>query len=137
VTDAIICDIDGTIAEKGDRSPYDYAKVGNDTAKPATVQLLKDLKKNKYQIILMSGREDSCRDETIQWLKKHKIPWDFLYMRETGDGRGDQIVKKEMYDTYVKDIFRVLFVLDDRDKVVKMWRTKLNLPCFQVEYGDF
>jgi hypothetical protein len=41
-----------------------------------------------------------------------------------------------LYDTFVKDNYKVLLVLDDRDQVVRMWR-ELGLTCFQVDYGDF
>ena len=47
----------------------------------------------------------------------------------------DQILKKQMLDTFV-DINDVFLVVDDRDKVVKMWRD-LGLNTFQVAPGDF
>ena len=31
----------------------------------------------------------------------------------------------------------ILFVMDDRDQVVSMWRNELGLTCFQVAEGDF
>ena len=31
----------------------------------------------------------------------------------------------------------VRVVFDDRDKVVRLWRDDLELPCFQVAWGDF
>jgi len=47
----------------------------------------------------------------------------------------DEILKKEMLDTFInKD--EVFLVVDDRDKVVKMWRD-LGLNTFQVAPGDF
>ena len=47
----------------------------------------------------------------------------------------DEILKKKMLDTFV-DINDVFLVVDDRDKVVKMWRD-LGLNTFQVAPGDF
>ena len=58
-------------------------------------------------------------------------------MRETQDNRKDSIVKHEIYTTCIKDRWDVLFVLDDRNQVVDMWRNTLNLPCLQVAEGDF
>jgi len=40
-----------------------------------------------------------------------------------------------MLDLFV-DIHDVFLVVDDRNKVVDMWRS-LNLPVFQVAEGDF
>jgi hypothetical protein len=57
-------------------------------------------------------------------------------MRKSGDYRKDYEVKKEIYETYIKDKFNVLCVLDDRQSVVDMWRS-LGLTCLQVNYGDF
>jgi hypothetical protein len=47
----------------------------------------------------------------------------------------DEILKKHMLDKFV-NIDEVFLVVDDRDKVVKMWRD-LGLNTFQVAPGDF
>jgi hypothetical protein len=47
----------------------------------------------------------------------------------------DEILKKHMLDAFV-DIDDVFLVVDDRDKVVKMWR-ELGLNTFQVAEGNF
>ena len=48
-----------------------------------------------------------------------------------------KLVEKNIYEKYLKDNFDIEFILDDRDQVVDMWRTELNLKCFQVNYGNF
>ena len=45
-------------------------------------------------------------------------------------------IKKEIYDTYIKDKYYIATVFDDRNKVVDMWR-KEGLLCCQVAEGDF
>jgi len=47
----------------------------------------------------------------------------------------DQILKKEMLDTFV-DIDDVFIIFEDRKKVVDMWR-ELGLTCFEVEEAIF
>ena len=47
----------------------------------------------------------------------------------------DEILKKKMLDLFV-DIDDVFMTVDDRQKVVDMWRG-LGLTCFQVAPGDF
>jgi hypothetical protein len=54
-----------------------------------------------------------------------------LYMRKTDDYRDDTIVKRELYENYIKDKFNVVAVFDDRPKVLRMWR-KLGLFTFNV-----
>lgn len=137
VEPAIICDLDGTLADLGDRHPFDFKRVDQDTVKHATAELVRIMHRVGYRIILFSGRNDSARDLTISWLKLNEIPFDELSMRRTGDRRKDSVVKRQMYEQTVAGKYDVLFVLDDRDQVVDMWRKELKLPCFQVDYGDF
>jgi hypothetical protein len=57
-------------------------------------------------------------------------------MRPTGDQRKDNIVKRELFDTWVRGKYNVRFCLDDRDQVVEGWRA-MGLTCFQVQPGAF
>jgi hypothetical protein len=57
-------------------------------------------------------------------------------MRETGDRRKDSIIKKEIFDRHIRDVYNIEFVLDDRNQVVELWRS-LGLTCLQVADGDF
>jgi len=57
-------------------------------------------------------------------------------MRNDSDTRCDTIVKREMYEEHIEPIYNVVAVFDDRNRVVDMWR-ELNLPVYQVWYGDF
>jgi len=136
---AIICDIDGTVALTNGRSHYDYSRVKDDLPNENVRKLVKRLMMSEgYYIIYLSGREDSCYDDTVSWLKKYDI-WDNecqLFMRKTGDHRKDCIIKKEIFDAEIKDKYFVEFCLDDRDQVVKLWRD-MGLTCLQVAYGNF
>lgn len=132
---AIICDIDGTLAHMKDRGPYDWSRVGEDEIDPIIKNLLKILKE-KYVIILVSGRDGCCMDETKQWLKDNGIQYDQLLMRGNGDNSPDMIIKKAIFDVYIRDNYNIEFVLDDRNQVVEMWRS-LGLKCLQVQEGDF
>lgn len=132
---AIICDIDGTLAHMKDRGPYDWSRVGEDEVDPIIKNLLKILKE-KYVIILVSGRDRCCMDETKQWLEDNGIQYDQLLMRGNGDNSPDIIIKKAIFDVYIKDNYNIEFVLDDRNQVVEMWRS-LGLKCLQVQEGDF
>lgn len=87
-------------------------------------------------IVFVSGREAAYEEPTRKFLVKHGIKYDKLIMRKTGDHRKDAIIKAEIYEEYIKGHYNVLFVLDDRDQVVAMWRGK-GLTCFQVDYGNF
>ena len=109
--------------------------------------------KDGYRIVIFSGRNDRSFDATVDWLKKYDVPFDNLVMRPdkfksksfpiangnpaTPDMRfmPDEILKKKMLDIFV-DKDDVLMCVDDRQKVVDMWRSE-GLTCFQVAPGDF
>ena len=151
--DTIVCDLDGTLCDishrthwvqvpSGVRKNWDafFSEVPNDDVNEAVAEVLERFQDN-YSVIFCSGRPERCRLDTMEWLHKHTNLFGadksgaLLYMRQDGDFRRDDIVKQEILDTYIeKD--RVLFVLDDRDQVVDMWRRN-GLHCFQVAEGDF
>lgn len=129
---AIMVDIDGTLAHMQDRSPYDYSKVMSDTLD----DVIADITRKYKTVVVMSGRPESCREDTENWLRKHAVRFDKLFMRTTGDNRKDSIVKLELYKEHVEPNYNISFILDDRNQVVKMWREQ-GLKCLQVAEGDF
>lgn len=136
---AVICDIDGTIARHVERSPYDYTKVSTDALIKPVASLLHSLHATNHTVIFVSGRKDSCKDDTRQWLRDNLglLGDSPLYMRRANDDRPDTVIKKEIYQDLIEGQYNVLFVLDDRDSVTHMWRTEIGLPTLQVEYGHF
>lgn len=136
--DAIIVDIDGTLAHMHNRSPYDESKVLSDFCDPEVI--LSILAEKEYlgrRVIIMSGRHETCREDTIEWLNKFNIPFDELHMRGADDSRSDDVVKYELYMQHVYTKFNVVKVFDDRDRVVVMWRKLLGLKVYQVAEGNF
>lgn len=132
---AIMVDIDGTLAHMKGRSPYEWSRVGEDTVDPAISHIL-ECYKGVTKIVLLSGRDGVCKPETENWLKANNIPYDLLVMRTPNDNRKDSIIKWELYQEHIEPNYDVLFVLDDRNQVVKMWR-QAGLKCLQVAEGDF
>ncbi len=130
---AIIFDVDGTLALRSDRSPYSWAKVGLDKPNTIVVQMLLGYRNWGYRIIIVSGREDHCLKETIEWLALHGIVYDKLFMRKAGDGTKDETVKQLIYCCDISPHYNVVAVVDDRPRVCRMWRA-LGLPVIQI--GD-
>ena len=131
--EVIICDLDGTLAIHNGRTPFEYHKCDTDLPNRPVVELVKRL---GLPVIYMSGRDDSCFKKTKQWLRDHGLPEGELLMRTTGDRRKDAVVKRELYEQHIEGKYEILFVLDDRDQVVDLWRKDLGLTCLQVAYGD-
>lgn len=131
----VIFDIDGTLAHNlSGRNIYDYTRVLEDTPDPLVSLVADSICENAthyVDIVILSGRDDDCREQTIEWLDRNMIPFTHLYMRKTGDRRADDIVKEELYHKYVEPTYSVLGIFDDRPKVCRMWR-RLGLRVAQV-----
>jgi len=134
---AIICDLDGTLALMNGRNPFAAEHCEADKLNVPVANVVFRYKELGYKILLLSGRSDAFQEQTLNWLKQHKIPYDALWMRPAADRRKDSIFKRELYETNIENKYFVEFILDDRNQVVNMWRDDLKLPCFQVYYGDF
>ena len=145
--EAVLCDLDGTLALMNGRSPYDASTCDQDLPNHPVIKTLVAHHKEGRKIIFCSGREDKYKAPTIKFIETYlKIIdtdlneiWDIdyeLYMRKTGDMRKDAIIKEEIYNEHIKDKVNVLLVLDDRNQVVDFWRSK-GLSCFQVAPGNF
>ena len=129
----IVVDIDGTLAKRGDRGIYDFKKSINDAPffqLKFLLELIDDANKwingktPKVEIIVVTGREDCFRDVTNEWLNKHQFPFTHLYMRRTADHRPSNIVKEDIWAVNIRNKYNVLFVIDDREQDVVMWRSK-------------
>ncbi len=138
-----IFDIDGSLAHAINRNIFDWKRVGEDSV-DWNLKYINNIFHSYgdlewttlLEIIILSGRDSVCRPETEKWLQDNGIYYDYLYMRKENYNRKDSIIKKEIYDEYIKDKYNVLGIFDDRNQIIDMWRS-LGLPAYQVNYGDF
>jgi hypothetical protein len=109
----------------------------DDTPNAAVVALYDMARAGGVAVIYVSGRPETHRAQTEAWLERHGVgDYDALRMRPKGDYRQDAIVKRELFDRYISGRYSILFTVDDRAQVVKMWRD-MGLTCFQVAEGNF
>jgi hypothetical protein len=82
------------------------------------------------------------RDQTVHWLEKYTTFFNYkpgrsLRMHSKDDYTPDEALKERWLNRLFDfDRERLVAVLDDRHKVVDMWRRN-GVTCFQVEPGDF
>ena len=147
----VIFDLDGTLANIDDRRKistkpngkldwdvfFDSSNIKLDVPNEPVVQMAQMLAFYGFNIIIFSGRTDKTKYSTRSWLTHNRIPFQKLVMRDSKINHytPDDILKKDMLDKYA-DINDVFLVVDDRNKVVKMWRS-LGLTVFQVADGNF
>ena len=147
----IIFDLDGTLALIDKRREvstkpngkldwdkfFDPANIELDVPNPPVVKMAQLFAEQGFNIVIFSGRSNKTERTTRSWLSNHKIPFQKLVMRdsETNHFTPDWVLKKDMLDEHV-DINDVFLVVDDRNRVVQLWRS-LGLTTFQVADGDF
>ena len=147
----VIFDLDGTIAlvdKRREASKLPDGKLNwNEWSNPFNIKLDEPnepvikmaqlFAEDGFNIVILSGRSDKTEFTTRSWLTHNKVPFHKLVMRphKTMNFIPDEILKKDMLDKHI-DIDDIFMVVDDRQKVVDMWRD-LGLTCFQVAPGDF
>lgn len=148
--DTIIFDIDGTLAD------VEHRRHLLSGAKPAwgkffdemvndpplrdvclLAELLGDhplVHQGAIKLFLFSGRPETHRKETEDWLLKHARSYfqnaEALLMRGEGDYRADTIVKKDMLRSLWCGGYDVRLVIDDRPSVCEMWVNE-GVTCLQ------
>lgn len=122
--DAMIVDIDGTVAQMNGRGPFEWDHVGEDLPRSIVIEIARQRWiSTPTAVVFLSGRDSVCREQTQKWLNKY---WGTgsdlsLWMRPNGDMRKDAIVKRELYEAYVKDKFNVVAIFDDRAQICREW----------------
>ena len=135
---AWLVDLDGTVALMQGRGPFDWHKVHTDLPNGPVIQVVRSLIFAGNNVIFISGRMEQCRNLTTEWLAEH-IPISLgcpLIMRADDDTRPDEVFKLEQLASIRESGVIVDGVIDDRRKVVDMWRAQ-GLACLQVAPGEF
>lgn len=141
----IICDLDGTLCNvdhrlahvKGENKDWKqfYAGISNDPVREDVRKSLITAFNMGACIVFVSGRPDTYKQETLAWLHKNNINFfTSLIMRQNGDNRPDEEVKQGILDTFFKNKEEIALVIDDRPKVIRMWRAN-GLQVMDVGSG--
>jgi len=143
--DCIICDLDGTLSlfkfpdGTQTRNPFVADDLlDTDSLNTILYRLLSLVsEETDVDIILVSGRSSKYRDETEEWLENYDVKHQHLFMRKEDDYRKDDVVKREIWENYIREYYNVLVVFDDRNQMIELWRNELGFTTFQVANGDF
>ena len=152
---AIVCDIDGTLADNSHRIKFIKDPNGQikkdwqtyrhlsprDTSFDWCVEFLRGMQISGYKILFLTGRNESERDVTTEWLMNH-VGFLFdddgapnLYMRDDGDYSQDYTMKRKVMEREILPKYEVLVCIDDRKQCVEMFRG-LGLVCLQCQDHD-
>lgn len=144
----IICDLDGTLCNndarehlvRGGKKDWKgfFDGIPNDKLNVWCKKLLNTMRQNSI-ITMCSGRPETYRETTKNWLYNNKVFFDNLYMRPSNDSRSDTIIKEIILDFEILTRYNdILFAIDDRKCVIDMWRSRgiTVLDCAGPK-GDF
>jgi hypothetical protein len=159
----IVVDIDGTLADLTHRLHHIQGKkdwnaffdaCGDDKPITKVIRMVHTLRTGRpgpgrgVRLIFCSGRPERTRETTTTWLADQYFPVRVpgfekqtvgifpLYMRADGDFREDSIVKRELLMAIRAAGYHPELAIDDRKRVVDMWRSE-GLLCAQVAEGEF
>lgn len=142
---AYIWDIDGTIAHRTGRSPFDWTRVSEDVP-DENIKILynylrtsnqNDLAQDNFVFIFVTGRDQGCKEETEKWLDDNGFDYDRIFMRPEGNKEQDAILKMKIYREEIEPTYDVIAVFEDRGRCVEMYRNILKLTVLQVAEGRF
>lgn len=136
---SIIIDLDGTLANvdhrthfvRQDSPQWDefYSACDKDIPNPWCVILMNSFVSKGFPVLIVSARRDTEKVKTLKWLSDYGIPYDQLVMlRKGNENTADTVLKKRWLDGFGRD--NIIFVVDDRQKVVDMWREE-GVVCLQ------
>lgn len=141
----VVVDIDGTISDCSARlhhiagKPKNYdafnAECVADKLIEPVAMLVRGMRVAGFTIVFVTGRSEAHREATELWLRDNYLLYGPVFMRPADDYRSDYIVKMELVEKHV-GFGRVVFAIEDRDRVVKAWRSR-GITCFQPCEGTY
>ena len=129
---AIIVDLDGTLAILNSRGPFEWENVESDNLNRPIAELMAMSQKHSYKTIILSGRDEAASEKTIKWLNQNDIIYDKLYLRPSNNQMFNADYKRMIFINEIQAKYNVLFILEDLPEVVKMWRDDFDLTVFQI-----
>lgn len=114
-----------------------YAKVNLDAPIQTVIDWNRSCHEAGYYNIVVSGRPtDLAGNATEAWLNMYGVKYNHMFMRAAGDFTDDTRVKQEILDRILQWIPKeqIAFTVDDRPRVVRMWKQN-GIICYDVGEG--
>lgn len=98
-----------------------------------TIDVVNMLWESGMGVIILTGRSDEVETDTLIWLDRYKVKFDYLIMRRAEDNRKDTVIKEEVLRAIGLEHIKCAF--DDSANVVKHFRS-LGITTYQVTEYD-
>ena len=139
--DGVLCDSSKGVKEHIIKNK-DYEGFRKDYAKyPSSESFvyLNNMMLKMFDIVIITGRKEKGREATKQWLNSENVYYTKLIMRADDDNRPAEFVKKDFLQD-VKEDYDILFAVDDKPEINKMYKDEgvlclmPNSTGYDVEY---
>lgn len=81
--------------------------------------------------LVVTARDARYERETRDWLAKHEVPHERLYMRPWGDQRKDAHVKQDILDQIRSEGYAPRMAVDDNPNVLEVWERN-DIPVVRI-----
>lgn len=137
--DAVIIDLDGTLCyantnKDNERDYYDWDKVYKDDINKLVAEQIEFHQSKGRKILIVSGRDSSCKEMTKDWLNLHGVKYDEIYMRPANNIEKDSVIKKRIITNEIQPKYNILCSYDDRKQVTDLLYD-LGIFCFNCNQG--
>ncbi|HEY7824402.1 MAG TPA: hypothetical protein VIG24_16285, partial [Acidimicrobiia bacterium] len=125
---------------QGKKKDYDafFEACVDDVPVAPVINLYQSLLEAQWEVRIWSGRSNQVFDQTQTWIHRHVGNANGLSrMRSAGDYRPDDALKEGwLWELSYRDRYRLQFIVDDRKRVVDMWRRN-GVICLHCAEGNF
>jgi FMN phosphatase YigB (HAD superfamily) len=134
--DSTLCNIDHLLPLwETDRDQF-YARLGEAKVVKPIRTLFNRVSRKGDESIIYTARPEKTRITTGWWCQDNGIYYDEMYMRADNDDRDDVEVKVDMLTEAGLTPDKVLFIVEDKTKVVNKLR-ELGYTVLQCANGDY
>jgi hypothetical protein len=134
----VVFDLDGTIAdnrhreyliEGEDKQWREYLeRCKSDSLVEKTFRKMRELS-DEYELVILTCRSDEVKEETVDWLENHGVPYDSLIMLPEGKW---SIRDSDFKRGKLKELGNPVMAFDDKESNCKMFYEE-GLKVFHVK----
>ena len=107
-----------------------HAMLSYDPPNNWIIDMMGKMVQDGYEVIILTGRMENTRKESLSWLHEHGVRYHQMIMRPNEDLRGSEVFKAEVISRFKKEDVKMIF--DDRPKIIDHL-TSLGYPTFKVK----
>ena len=141
----MVFDLDGVLSDaasrqhflEGGRRDWDafFEACGDDPLIDEVARLL-ELLDPALRIVLLTGRPQRVRPQTIAWLERYQLRWDLLVMRDYGDYSVAREFKRRSVEELRSFGFDLRLAFEDDRRNLAMFRAE-GVPCVYIHSGYY